>query len=179
VIDGLALQTQMLALSAAMEAARAGEHGQGFALVAGEVRMLAQRSASAALEIKTLIAESVAEIDSGARSVNEAGESLAEIIASVQQVGDIVSQIGQISSGQAQQVQGVQQAIGGMDQVTQQNLALVQQAAVAASSLQRQALYLSQAVAIFKLDEGVEPPGPRRPGESARVVRLRLASVRQ
>ncbi len=178
VIDGLAVQTHMLALSAAVEAARAGEHGQGFAVVAGEVRTLAQRSASAVQEIKLLMADSVAEIDSGTRSVEEAGDSMAEIVASVRQVSDIIGQIGDGSGQQAHGVQGVQQAIVSLDQVTQQNLALVQQAAAAASTLQRQALYLSEAVAIFKLDEGVEPPDATRPAGSARVVRLRLASVR-
>ncbi|MYN41211.1 HAMP domain-containing protein [Duganella sp. FT109W] len=178
VIDGLAVQTHMLALSAAVEAARAGEHGQGFAAVAGEVRILAQRSTSAAQEIKLLVAESVGDIDSGARSVVEAGDSVAEIVASVRQVGDIIGQIGDTSAQQAHGVQGVQQAIVSMDQVTQQNLALVQQAAAAASSLQRQARYLSEAVAIFKLDEGIEPPDATRPAGSPRVVRLRLASVR-
>jgi methyl-accepting chemotaxis protein len=178
VIDGLAIQTSMLALSAAVEAARAGEHGIGFAVVAGEVRTLAQRSASAAQEIKTLIAESAEEIEGGSRSVEEAGASMAEIVASVRRMGDVLGQIGDASAQQAQGLQGVQQAIVGMDRVTQQNLALVAQAAAAASSLQRQALYLSEAVAIFKLDEGKEPPSPLRPGDSARVVRLRLASVR-
>jgi methyl-accepting chemotaxis protein len=178
VIDALALQTNMLALSAAVEAARAGEHGIGFAVVAGEVRMLAQRSASAAQEIKTLIAESAVEIEGGGHSVEEAGASLAEIVAAVRRMGEVLGQIGDAGEQQAQGLQCVHQAIVGMDQVTLQNLALVAQAAAAANSLQRQALYLSEAVALFKLDEGVEPPAPLRPGESTRVVRLRLASVR-
>ena len=178
VIDGLALQTNMLALSAAVEAARAGEHGVGFAVVAGQVRTLAQRSASAAQEIKTLIAESAEEIEGGSRSVAEAGASMAEIVASVRKMGDVLGRIGEAGAEQSQGLQGVHQAIVGMDQVTRQNLALVAQAAAAAGSLQRQALYLSEAVAIFRLDEGIEPPSPLRPGESTRVVRLRLASVR-
>ncbi|TFW29651.1 methyl-accepting chemotaxis protein [Duganella callida] len=179
-IDGLAVQTHMLALSAAVEAARAGEHGHGFAVVAGEVRALAQRSASAVHEIKTLVADTVSEIEGGARSVDEAGDSMTEIVGAVRQIGDILGQIGVSGAEQAQGVQGMQQAIVDMDQVTQQNLELVQQAAAAASTLQRQALYLSEAVAIFKLDEGVEPPAPdaSRPAGSQRIVRLRLASVR-
>ncbi|NVD69693.1 MCP four helix bundle domain-containing protein [Duganella sp. BJB1802] len=178
VIDGIAFQTNLLALNAAVEAARAGAHGEGFAVVAGEVRTLAQRSATAAHEIKQLIAESVAEIEGGSRSVEEAGASMAEIVASVQQVGDIIDQVSAASVVQAQGLQGMHQAIVEMDQVTQQKLALVEQAASAASSLQRQAVNLSEAVAMFKLDEGMEPPPSRLPAGSPRVVRLRLASVR-
>lgn len=178
VIDGLAVQTHMLALSAAMEAARAGEQGQGWAVVAGEVRTLAQRSASAAQEIKLLIADSVADIDNGVRSVEEAGASMAEIIGAVRQVGDIIGQIDVGTGEQSQGVQGMQRAIVSMDEITQQNLALVQQAAAAASTLQRQAVYLSEAVATFKLDENIGPPDSTRPAGSPRIVRLRLASVR-
>ena len=178
VIDSLALQAHMLALSAAVEAARAGEHGLGWAAVAGEVRTLAQRSTSAALEIKTLIAESEAVLAGGERSVEEAGDSMAEIVATVRQFGDVAQRLGEVQSSQAQEVRGAQHAITEMGQVTQQNMALVQQAAAAAGTLQRQAVSLSRAVALFKLDEGAEPPDPGRLAGSPRVVRLRLASVR-
>ena len=185
VIDGIAFQTNLLALNAAVEAARAGEHGRGFAVVASEVRTLAQRSATAAREIKTLIAESVAQIEGGSKSVEEAGTSMADIVSSVQQVGDLIGQISQASAEQAEGLQGVHQAIVSMDQMTQQNLALVEEAASAACSLQQQAVNLSQAVAKFRLDDGsgaemladASAETKKNAGTSP-VAHLRLASNR-
>jgi methyl-accepting chemotaxis protein len=152
VIDGISFQTNILALNAAVEAARAGEQGRGFAVVASEVRTLAQRSAAAAKEIKALIAASVATIDSGSVSVQQAGERMGDIVASVQQVNDIIARISAASAEQAQGIAEVNQAVGQMDDVTQQNAALVEQAAAAAASLQEQAVQLSQAVSVFKLE---------------------------
>ena len=160
VIDGLAFQTNLLALSAAMAAARAGAHNEGIAQVATDVLTLAQRSATAAHQIKALVAESVADIEGGNRSVAEAGENMAEIVASVREVGDVIGQISQTSAQQVNGLEGTRSAIVEVAQMTQQNLALVRQAAAAASSLQRQAINLSAAVAMFKLDEGSEPPAP-------------------
>ncbi len=152
VIDGISFQTNILALNAAVEAARAGEQGRGFAVVAAEVRTLAQRSAAAAKEIKTLIAASVATIDSGSATVQQAGERMGGIVAAVQQVNDIIARISAASAEQAQGIAEVNQAVGQMDDVTQQNAALVEQAAAAAASLQDQAGYLSQAVSVFKVE---------------------------
>jgi methyl-accepting chemotaxis protein len=149
-IDGIAFQTNILALNAAVEAARAGEQGRGFAVVAGEVRALAQRSAAAAREIKTLIGTSVERVEAGNRLVGEAGSTMAEIVASVQRVSDI---IGEISAAAAEQSNGiglVNGAVTDLDRMTQQNAALVEESAAAAESLKDQARRLSQAVSAFQ-----------------------------
>ena len=157
VIDGIAFQTNILALNASVEAARAGEQGRGFAVVAGEVRNLAQRSASAAKEIKSLIGDSVAKVDAGSRLVEEAGATIGEVVTSVRHVTDIMGEIMAASQEQSAGIEQVNQAVMQMDQVTQQNAALVEEAAAAADSLKDQAESLAQVVSVFKLQESPLP----------------------
>ena len=151
VIDGIAFQTNILALNAAVEAARAGEQGRGFAVVASEVRSLAQRSASAAKEIKALIDDSVGNVEAGSQQVAEAGRTMDEIVASVKRVTDIMGEISAASHEQTQGIEQINRAITQMDSVTQENAALVEQAAAAAASLQQQAGQLAEGVRVFKL----------------------------
>ena len=175
VIDGIAFQTNILALNAAVEAARAGEQGRGFAVVASEVRTLAQRSASAAKEIKALIDDSVARVDNGSRLVEQAGSTMSEVVASVRRVTDVVAEISAASHEQSDGIEQINQAIVQMDEVTQQNAALVEQAAAAAQSLQEQSVRLSETVGVFKLSSNDAPraqaarkPLAPRPATTAR-----------
>jgi methyl-accepting chemotaxis protein-1 (serine sensor receptor) len=154
VIDGIAFQTNILALNAAVEAARAGEQGKGFAVVAGEVRSLAQRSAQAAKEIKGLIEDSVTKVGAGSQQVERAGATMQEIVASVKRVTDIMGEISAASEEQSSGIDQVNRAVSQMDEVTQQNAALVEEAAAAAGSLQEQAQRLAEAVSVFKINAG-------------------------
>ena len=189
VIDGIAFQTNILALNAAVEAARAGEQGRGFAVVASEVRSLAQRSAAAAKEIKTLIGDSVGRVDAGSKLVESAGKTMDEIVTAVKRVTDIMGEITAASQEQSSGIEQVNQAITQMDQVTQQNAALVEQVAAAAESMRDQAGTLSQAVSVFAL---ADQPAPgeasaaaakpaHRPGAgkaAGKVVGTRTAATR-
>ncbi|MFY1982287.1 methyl-accepting chemotaxis protein [Achromobacter xylosoxidans] len=153
VIDGIAFQTNILALNAAVEAARAGEQGKGFAVVAGEVRSLAQRSAQAAREVKTLIEASASKVAEGAGQAENAGTTMQEVVASVKRVTDIMGEIAAASQEQASGIEQVNRAVSQMDEVTQQNAALVEEAAAAAGSMQDQAHALVRAVGVFRLSE--------------------------
>ncbi len=154
VIDGIAFQTNILALNAAVEAARAGEQGRGFAVVASEVRSLAQRSAAAAKEIKVLIDDSVTRVGTGSALVAQAGQTIDEVVRSVQRVSEVVTDISAAGQEQSQGIEEVNNAITQMDETTQQNAALVEQAAAAAQSMQEQAARLSEAVSVFRLGGG-------------------------
>ncbi|WP_200228971.1 methyl-accepting chemotaxis protein, partial [Rubrivivax gelatinosus] len=183
VIDGIAFQTNILALNAAVEAARAGEQGRGFAVVAGEVRALAQRSAAAAREIKTLIGDSVEKVETGARLVSDAGSTMHEIVASVQRVSDIIGEISAAAGEQSSGIRQVNGAISELDRMTQQNAALVEQSAAAAGSLREQGTRLAELVATFHLTQAAAPvPAPKvareviaRASDSARLATARPA----
>jgi methyl-accepting chemotaxis protein len=166
VIDGIAFQTNILALNAAVEAARAGEQGRGFAVVASEVRNLAQRSASAAKEIKELIGDSVEKVEIGSKLVERAGQTMEEVVASVQRVTDIMADISTAGDEQSAGIEQINQAVSEMDTVTQQNAALVEEAAAAAEAMQQQAANLERVVGVFRLDgqsSGAAPARPARP----------------
>jgi len=175
VIDGIAFQTNILALNAAVEAARAGEQGRGFAVVAGEVRNLAQRSAAAAKEIKGLIGDSVSRVEAGSRLVDQAGRTMDEVVASVKRVSDIISEIAAASEEQREGIEQVNGAIVQMDRVTQQNAALVEQAAAAAAAMREQAGGLAHLVDTFQLAQEAQPRAavPALPRPAARAVQAR------
>jgi methyl-accepting chemotaxis protein len=178
VIDGIAFQTNILALNAAVEAARAGEQGRGFAVVASEVRSLAQRSAHAAKEIKGLIDSSVEKVESGARLVAQAGSTMTDIVQSVKRVTDIVGEITSAANEQSSGIGEINRAVATLDQMTQQNSALVEQSAAAASSMREQASQLASAVAVFKVHPSTQSvPSPYQavaaPARSAMQAKVR------
>jgi methyl-accepting chemotaxis protein len=176
VIDGIAFQTNILALNAAVEAARAGEQGRGFAVVATEVRNLAQRSAAAAKEIKSLIGDSVERVDAGSKLVNEAGATMHDIVESVRRVTDIMGEISAASQEQTSGIDQINQAITQMDQVTQQNAALVEEASAAAEAMQEQAARLAEVVSVFQLDSVSAAPARLAPAPAPAKRAIGVAS---
>jgi len=174
VIDGIAFQTNILALNAAVEAARAGEQGRGFAVVAGEVRSLAQRSAEAAKEIKSLIGTSVDKVETGSKLVQDAGSTMSEIVASVQRVTDIIGEISAAALEQSQGIGQVNEAVTRLDQMTQQNAALVEESAAAAESLKDQAHRMTTVVVNYRLDGNDigfgSAPAPAHKAVAAKVI---------
>jgi methyl-accepting chemotaxis protein len=175
VIDGIAFQTNILALNAAVEAARAGEQGRGFAVVAGEVRTLAQRSASAAKEIKQLIGDSVEQVEAGTRLVGEAGGTMDEVVDSIQRVADIMGEITAASHEQTAGIEQINQAVSQMDSVTQQNAGMVEEAAAASDALQAQANRLAELVGVFQVDGRQSAAQAARPVAAAKPKAPKVA----